>query len=173
LNTSPVDLFYSKFEQAAGRAVLFELKIRLFADKTKNISKLSDSHDFDRVYKAVLSEFESKLSDSDREQLKLGKKLRDHIVHAEFQKAFWRLKPAPGGVRMISNLGTTGEEILKKIEAVMSGNEEAKIVPMAKNSGKFGWLLEAANGSLLDEAYENSTKAIAIVDRVSLEHALE
>lgn len=172
MSNSLVDLLNEKFEKTAGRAVLFELKVRLLADKTKAISKLSDGFDFDRVYKAVCKEFAAKISTEDQEALKLAKKLRDHVVHAEFQKAFWKLKPDMAGVRVIDVAGLSGEQLLEKITRVQGGLEEAKPVPFAKGAGKFGWLLEASTGSLLDEAYESCTKGIAVIDRISLETAL-
>ncbi len=165
---------YEEFENVAGRAALFELKVRLLADKTKTISELSDGFDFDRVYRAVVNEFSSRINESEREQLKLAKKLRDHIVHGEFQKAFWKLKPASGGVRAISGLeGISNDQLLAKITGLANGTEEATPVPFTKGVGKFGWLLECAAWSLFNDAFEASTKAIAIIDRISLETAKE
>ena len=94
-------LVYSKFEAAAGRSALFELKIRLLADKTKEIAELSDAHDFDRVYKGVIRVFPNRMTEDEIAKLYLAKKLRDFVVHGDFQKAFWKLGSEPSGVRAL------------------------------------------------------------------------
>ena len=165
-------MVYPKFEAAAGRSALFELKVRLLADKTKEIADLSDAHDFDRVCKGVLRVFRDRITEKESTKLQLAKKLRDFVVHGDFQKAFWKLGSEPSGVRALKfDDAQNGGGILAAIMGTQTGETKTTLVPFTKDVGKFGWLLEAATGGLLDHARAVSNDAIGIIDRISLDTA--
>lgn len=167
-------IIYPQFEAAAGRSSLFELKLRLLASKTKELESVAEAHKFDQVFRATVKHFSDRINDEEKGILDLSKKVRNKIVHAEFQAAFWMLKPEPSPVKVLKGLeNVSGQELLGKIFEMAEGKGEATTVPKTKNPGKFGWLLEAATGGLFQKSIELNTAAIAIIDRISLDTALE
>lgn len=167
-------MIYPQFEAAAGRSALFELKVRLLADKTKALAGIAEAHQFDQVLRATVEHFQDRISSKERETLELAKKVRNKIVHGDFKEAFKMLQPQRSNVKVISGLeNATGEDVLAKILAAVQGSGVAKSVPQTEDAGKFGWLLEATIGGLFQEAMKLNNAAIAIIERITTETALE
>lgn len=172
-NNDVQHIVFPQFEAAAGGA-LFELRVRLLACKTKELQDLADAHKFDQVLRKTMDFFRDRITPEESEILELAKKVRNKIVHGDFKAAFWKLKPDPSGVKVIKGLeNASSEEILVKIFAAAGDSEDAKPVPLTKDVGKFGWLMEAALGGLFQDSMKLNDAAIAVIERVTTDTALE
>jgi len=167
-------IIYPQFETAAGRSTLFELKFRLLANKTKELSDVAEAFKFNDTFQRTMEFFKTNLSQQDIETLELAKKIRNKIVHGDFKAAFNILKPAPSGARVLQDIeNVSGEELLGKLFEMAEGKGNSTTIPEAEKPGMFGWLLEASMGNLFQKSIDLNNAAITIVDRIALDAALE
>jgi len=163
------ELFTQQFERAAGKAAVFELEIRLVADKTPELTKFAHEQTLNPILTPFIEHFTAQLSDEDKQMLKTAQVLRNKIVHGDFKAAADKLDQPSGGVTHFKGLPTEGKHLVKFFQGVADGKLAGTPVRQqsAKAVGVFGWLLEGGRNGTFAEAEKAFRSAIAIVDRLS------
>ena len=175
----PVQRAFDSFAEVGRLAVLQELKVRLLANKTKEIQdsayafKVADTED------AVLKYFtDKKMISEDESKLIVGtRRIRNKILHCEFDAAVKLIedvsgKPLSGpSVRVIKLAeNASGEDILKSIMGEAVEPIEVKNTTL-KEGGLFGWLLDLVQRGGFNEAITQFKRSLEVIDRLTTETA--
>lgn len=175
----PVQIAFDLFAEVGRLAVMQELKVRLLANKTREIQdsayafKVSDTED------AILKYFSDKkmLTEDESKTIVATRKIRNKVLHCEFDAAVKLIeaasgKPLPGpGVKVIKIAeNATGEDILKSIFGDAIERKDVKDTTL-KEGGLFGWLLDLAQRGGFSAAIEQFKKSLEVIDRLTSETA--
>lgn len=172
---------YERIYIIGGLAALLELKTRLLADKEDNTEEHARAWNVGKTEEAVVAYFISikMLTPEESEILKTARLVRNKFLHGDFREAIKIVEGHRGeafsgkSVGVLNVKNKSGEELLATLEGTLSG----EVVPTPIESvddeeGKlFGWLLQSLLSGALDEAAVLLRKAIAIIERVSDQHA--
>ncbi len=156
------------FREAAGLAALYEMGVRLLADKT-GLESVSLAFRFQDTEDAVRERFKSNLSDEDRRILDHARPLRNKLLHGELRVARARVAelygPEPQRVRK-----AVLPDVLT-VDALLAAVDTARALEDddPQEGNLFGWLLQMNTDGTVRNAAEVFYKAIAIVDRLMLQ----
>lgn len=154
---------FKDFQIAAGKGALFELKLRLLADKTPDLKEYSHKRLFD-LEEELYRFFENNLSQDDMKVLLHTRPLRNKILHGNFEAAKNKVETA-----------VQKELPRNKVHVLKLSTDELKSVSdtRIKDSGIFGWLLESGTNGLFIEAISIFNSANEIISRLTLEESLK
>lgn len=153
---------YDEYELLAGKAALFELYIRLLADKTPELKPYVHKN-LQFLEEKLYEHFSEKISDEELHILERTRPLRNRILHGNFSSAKNKLEE------------TTKTELDRdNVHMMRFSTDEVKSVAdtSIKEGGIFGWLLESATNGFFPEAFGIFEKANAIIYRISFETAV-
>jgi hypothetical protein len=148
---SPREIFERQYKAAAAEGALYELYMRLLADKVSELQHSAYSRRLKNVERLIVVHFSDALTDDEKNHLKLCRELRNKILHCDFHEARNRLEeiganPQPGGVKRTDIGGMSGQEMREQITRALAdapGSSEY-VADLGSRAGMvFGWLLEA------------------------------
>jgi hypothetical protein len=171
----PRETFELEYKQASGEGAIYELRMRLLADKIPALQATAYAARLEDVEGLICNHFTSALSQQEKDQLKTCRQLRNKILHCDFTAARDKLRALgqptqSGGVRKIDIAGLTGNQMAQKILAATSGdpNSSVAVATAAQQAGTvFAWLLEVGQAGDLASAAASFAKAAAIIDRLA------
>jgi hypothetical protein len=162
--------FVEQFERASGKSAVFELEVRLLADKTPALTKFAHEQSLTPILTPLVQHYSDQLSADEKTLLDTAKTLRNKVVHSDFKAAADKLDQPSGGVMHLTGLPTGGgRELTKFFQGVADGKITGDAVrpQSAKTVGIMGWLLESgANGTFV-ESERVFRGAIDIIVRLS------
>ena len=164
-----MQIFGPQFERAAGKSALFELHVRLLADKIKALTQYAHVQKMDSILAPMFEHFKDQLKPDEVMQIEKAKILRNKVLHSDFRAASTRLEQPSGGVVNFKGLPASGTELLGHFRGIADGAITGTPVRdmSAKDVGIFGWFLEAgANGTFV-ETEKAFSAAIAILVRLT------
>jgi hypothetical protein len=105
---SPREIFEGQYKAAAAEGALYELYMRLLADRVPELQQSAYGERLEGVEGLIVVHFSSALTEDEKNDLKLCRKLRNKILHCDFHAArkSWR------NLGPILNLAMLGERIL-------------------------------------------------------------
>lgn len=170
----PSDIFIEQYKIAAGEGAVFELKLRLLADKTAQLQQCTHAQRLEDIETKVTEHFAGVLSDEDKCSLGLCRELRNKILHCNFRVAREKLQKmgfegTEGRVRRIDVRDLSGHQIAEKLSRVAANIEEAEYVSETKTTdpGKlYGWLMEMWSAGEFGQATDAFKKGAGIIDRL-------
>jgi len=173
---SPREIFERQFKTAAAEGAVYELYIRLLADKVPELRQSAYGERLEDVEGLIVVHFSSALTEDEKNHLKLCRQLRNKILHCDFHAARKKLEeiganPQPGNVRRTDISGLSGREMAVKITSALAhapGSSEY-VADLGSRAGVvFGWLLEAGGAGDFAKAADAFARGAAIVDRLAL-----
>lgn len=178
LDISAIQAAFDCFAEVGQLAVLQELKIRLLADKTKAIQESAYAFTVAETEDAVVKYFYDKdmISMAESQLIKTTRKIRNKILHCEFDSAIKHIEklvgPLPGPSVTMVKLpeNSSGEGILNAIFEGISKPRKVSEVSL-KEAGLFGWLLDVTQRGGFKAAIEQFQRAISVINRLINETA--
>jgi hypothetical protein len=173
--SSPREIFEQQYQAAAAEGALYELYMRLLADKMPELQQSAYGERLEDVEGLIIVHLSSALTEDEKNHLKLCRQLRNKILHCDFHAARKKLKelgadPQPGNVRRTDISGLSGRQMAEKISSALanaSGSSEY-VADLASRAGTvFGWLLEAGGAGDFAKAADSFKRGAAIVDRLA------
>jgi hypothetical protein len=169
------DLFEQQYKTAAAEGALYELRLRLLADKVAELRSLAHAPTLIRVEARIVKHFASVLTKDEKEVLILSLELRNRILHCNFRAARNKLQqmgvePRRGNVKKVDVAGLSRTQMVEKIESVAAGVPDAfsYVADSISEAGSvFGWLLELGQAGDFIQAVRAFERAAAIVDRLA------
>lgn len=171
-----VDKLLDQYEQAAGRAALIELKLRILAEKIPELEPFAHDKKLENVEAKVSEWFGERLTKEDAERLATGRRLRNKLLHGDFRAARDKLQEAgaprtSGGVRrIVFGASASASDMLEKISAVAANEPGSSSLVSddrtTADSGIFGWLLELGTAGDLQLAKQVFAALGNLVDRL-------
>lgn len=169
-----VEQMFGLYKLAAGEGALCELRLRLLADKVPALEHLAHDRFLENIEKEVIVVFAHCLNAAEIETLTETRRLRNKLLHGDFQAARERLAQlgAPlraGGVVMFELQKVTGASMLEKVEAI-AGGEPGTLVASTSSTAQgtiLGWLFELALSGDLHEAVKVFRRTVALIDRLA------
>lgn len=152
----PSDFAFEAFARAAALACVFELKLRLLADSTPNLTRWALEPKLSKVLEPVLQEYGSKLSESETKLLRECVRLRNKLIHVELS-------------RVTGRLVTFGEELDRGqvFQLGLDTGEVKKVDATSTKDGRIiGWLLESALSGAFDAGRRLFFDATVVLDRL-------
>jgi len=171
---APSDIFIDEFRVAAGEGAVLELKIRLLASKCPSLRPYVTKH-LEKIEDAILALFAEQLDDSEQEQWRLSRQLRNKVLHCDFPRARLKLHELGepqlrGGVRQLRFNSTTGRGMLDELLlATAEPSTTTREVADLTSSGEvdvYGWLLELGTAGDFRRAADVFRRTAAIVERL-------
>jgi hypothetical protein len=172
---SPREIFERQYKAAAAEGALYELYIRLLADKVPELQQTAYGERLEGVEGLIVVHFSSALTEDEKNHLKLCRQLRNEILHCDFHAARKKLEelganPQFGNVRRMEISGLSGREIAEQISRALAnapGSSEY-VADLGSQVGTvFGWLLEAGGAGDFARAAASFARGAAIVDRLA------
>jgi hypothetical protein len=172
---SPREIFERQYKAAAAEGALYELHMRLLADKVPELQQSAYGERLEDVEGLIVVHFSSTLTEDEKNHLKLCRQLRNKILHCDFHAARKKLEelganPQPGNVRRTDISGLSGREMREQIIRAMAnapGSSEY-VADLGSRAGTvFGWLLEAGGTGDFAKAAESFARGAEIVDRLA------
>ena len=172
---SSLEKYSSGNSRAAAEGAVYELYMRLLADKVPDLRQSAYGEKLEDVEGLIVAHFASVLSEDEKNLLKLCRQLRNKILHCDFHAARKKLEemganPQPGNVRRSDISGLSGQQMAEKIRSALAnvpGSSEY-VGDLGSRAGiVFGWLLEAGGSGDLTKAADAFARGAAIVDRLA------
>jgi hypothetical protein len=172
---SPREIFEQQYKAAAAEGALYELYMRMLADKVPELRQSAYGERLEDVEELIAAHFSSALTDDDKKHLKLCRQLRNKILHCDFHAARKKLEEMgashqPGNVRRTDINGLSGRQMAEKIASAMANVPASSEFVADLGSGAgivFGWLLEAGASGDLVKAADAFARGATIVDRLA------
>jgi hypothetical protein len=172
---SPRQIFEQQFRMAAAEGAIYELRMRLLADRVPELQQLAYAERLEDVESLIIGRFAPALTDDEKSTLKLCRQLRNKILHCDFLAARKKLRElgidAPGsGVKKVDINGLSGPEMREKLARVIENTPGTftRVTDSTAGAGTvFGWLMEVGDAGDLIRAAEAFARAAAIVDRLA------
>jgi hypothetical protein len=172
---SPRETFEPQFKAAAAEGAVYELYVRLLADKMPELQQSAYGERLEDVEGLIVAHFSSALTEDEKNHLQLCRQLRNKLLHCDFYAARNKLRemganPQPGNVRRIDISGLTGQQMLEKITAASSGppGSSEYVADRRSEAGRvFGWLLDAGEAGDFAKAASAFARGASIVDRLA------
>jgi hypothetical protein len=169
-------IFEREYKAAAAEGALYELRLRLLADKIPALQEAAYGERLEDVEGLLVVHFGSALTDEEKILLKLCRQLRNKILHCDFSAARKKLaelgtNPQRGNVKKIDILGLSGREMLDKITDVAAnviGTFEYVSASGTTAGAVLAWLIEAGVAGDLSRAADSFARAAEIVDRLAM-----
>jgi len=172
---SPREIFENQFKAASGEGAIYELRMRLLADKVPQLQLEAYDAKADNVETLIVQHFANALTDDEKDMLRRCRQLRNKILHCDFLAMRNKLtelgeKVGSGDVKRIDVKGLTGKEMGKKIDDALADRPAtfeyiANIKPVAGTV--FGWLFELGAAGDFIRAVDVFTRARVILDRLA------
>ncbi len=174
-----IESVYFAFGEVGKAAAIQELKVRLLADRTKDLAIRADDKSVGQVETAVLDHYFKigYLSDKEIRQISFARQIRNSLLHGEFDVAFDRIERAAGlkippTSDLALNVGERkGEELLNFIfDAVERRTSVAGVEPLRITNQEpqlFRRLLDLFQSGALDLAQRYFLTTTEIIDRVA------
>jgi hypothetical protein len=117
---SPREIFERQYKAAAAEGALYELYMRLLADKVPELQQSAYGERLEDVEGLIVVQISSALTEDEENHLKLCRQLRNKILHCDFHAARKKLEelgvnPQPGNVRRTDISGLSGREMREQI----------------------------------------------------------
>lgn len=166
-------MFLEAFKSAAAEGAVVELKLRLVAGKIPSLKEQALEQKLQNLEDGIAEHFSQSLSGEERESLRLCRQLRNKVLHADFHAAREKLnemgiQTTPGAVRMIHVPVMEQGAILDQIQRGIEGTEGSLVADSTmRESGVFGWFIEAAVSGDFQKASSAFIRASAILDRLA------
>lgn len=172
---NPREIYEAQFKAAAGEGALLELRLRLLADMIPTIRGRAFGKNFVDIEVSIVEHFSANLTQTEKDEIALGRKLRNKILHADFSALREKLTqlgvpPNSGGVRKVDITGLDGNDMGRKLYAALSGasgtSEAVADTPTAAG-GILAWFLEAGSAGDFRKAIEVFPRIMATLDRLA------
>ena len=165
-----------QFKAAAAEGALYELRMRLLADKAPAIQKAAYKADLRDVEHLIVTAFSDALCDDEKRLLEQCRQLRNKLLHCDFNALRKKLAeqgvdPRHGEVKRIDIARLSGAEMAGKISDVAAnapGSFEYVGDMPAKAGTVFGWLFDAGTSGNFKEAASSFARAAAIIERLAM-----
>jgi hypothetical protein len=172
----PREIFEQQYKAAAAEGALYELYMRLLADKMPELQQSAYGERLEDVEGLIVVHFASALSEDEKNHLKLCRQLRNKILHCDFHAARKKLdelgaNPQRGQARRTDISGLSGRQMAEKITRALANasGSSAYVADLGSRAGTvFGWLLEAGGAGDLAKAADVFARGAAIVDRLAM-----
>jgi hypothetical protein len=169
-------MFEQQYKAAAAEGALYELQMRLLADKVPELQRAAYGKELKDVEALIIARFADALSDGEKTLLERCRQLRNKILHCDFRAARKKLQelganPQRGDVAMVDIRGLSGQEMAGKIAAALSNvpGSSRYVEDLPKGAGKiYGWLFNASRAGDFSRAVESFARGAAIVDRLAM-----
>jgi hypothetical protein len=168
------ELFEAQYKAAAAEGALYELRLRLLADKVAGLQSLAHTPKLIRVEALIVKHFASVLTKDEKEALILSLELRNRILHCDFRAARNKLQqmgvePQRGDVKKVDVAGLSPAQMVEKIESVAANlpGTFSYVADSGGEAGVLGWLLELGQAGDFMQAVNSFERAAAIVDRLA------
>lgn len=173
---SPREIFEQQYKAAAAEGALYELRMRLLADKVPELQKSAYGEDLKDVERLIVAHFAGSLSDEEKILFERCRQLRNKILHCDFLAARKKLEelganPQRGNVKSIDISGLWGTQMAEKIASAARNNPGSfqYVGESAKGAGTvFGWLLDAGDAGDFTRAIDCFARGAAVVDRLAI-----
>ena len=173
---SPRKIFEQQYKAAAAEGALYELYMRLLADKVPELQQSAYGERLKDVEGLIIVHFSSVLTDDEKRLLTLCRELRNKILHCDFHSARKKLEelganPQPGNVRRTDISGLSGRQMREKISASLANapGSSQYVADIGSRAGTvFGWLLEAGTADDFTKAVDSFGRGAAIVERLAM-----
>jgi hypothetical protein len=170
-----IDTIWHNFKQASGEGAVYELRMRLLADKIPALQKTAYDDRLENVETLIIGHFGNDLSDVEKAALKLSRQLRNKILHCDFKAARDKLQelsiaPQNGGVRKIDAVGLSGNEMIQKILDATNNvpGTSINVADTKPEAGNiFSWLIESGLSGDFPQAITAFAATIKIIDRLA------
>jgi hypothetical protein len=172
---SPREIFERQYKAAAAEGALYELYMRLLADKVPELQLSAYGERLEDVEGLILVHFSSALKEDEKNHLRLCRQLRNKILHCDFHAARKKLEqlganPQRGNVRRTNISGLSTREMREQIARVMvnaPGSSEY-VADLGSRAGTvFGWLLETGGAGDFAKAAQSFARGAEIFDRLA------
>jgi hypothetical protein len=166
-------MFLNDFKSAAAEGAVVELKLRMVAGKIPTLREQAHQKQLHDIEDALVEHFSEFLSVDEKESLRLCRQLRNKVLHADFCAARGKLNElgvptTPGEVRMIRVPIAERGAILDQIQRGVEGTEGVLMADSSmRESGVFGWFIEAAVSKDFQKAANAFIRASEILDRLA------
>lgn len=172
---SPREIFEQQYKAAAAEGALYELHMRLLADKVPQLQQSAYGERLEDVEGLIVVHFASVLTDDEKRLLTLCRQLRNKILHCDFHSARKKLEelgvnPQSGNVRTTDISGLFGRQMAEKITGAIANapGSSQYVADLGSRAGTvFGWLLEAGGAGDFTKAADSFARGAAIVDRLA------
>jgi hypothetical protein len=165
-----------QFKAAAAEGALYELRMRLLADKVPELQEAAYGEKLQNVERLIVRRFSDVLSSEEKTLFEQCRQLRNKLLHCDFHAVRRKLaelgaNPQKGDVKRLDISGLTGAQMGERITGAASnvpGSFELVSDTAAKAGTVFGWLFDAGAGGNFVQATEAFTRAAQIVDRLAM-----
>lgn len=159
-----------RYERAAGRGCLYELFLRMLCEHVPELQEKSFARSLGNIEPDVARCFAADLTTDEAELLRRAKRLRDKILHCEFDDARRRLDQmglrAAGDTIVRVDL-PDGFDIMSTIESAIAGSAGTPVRSTDMRGGGFyGWLVEMAQSNSFEQAFDVFDTACELVQRL-------
>lgn len=173
---SPREIFEQQYKAAAAEGAIYELRMRLLADKVPQLQQSAYGERLEGVEGLIVVHFASALTDDEKSLLTLCRQLRNKLLHCDFRSARKKLEelgtnPQRGGVRRTDISGLSGRQMADKIAAAVARvpGSSQYVGDLPQGAGTvFGWLFEAGAAGDFNRAVDSFARGAAIVDRLAM-----
>jgi hypothetical protein len=84
---SPREIFEQQYKAAAAEGAIYELRMRLLADKVPQLQQSAYQERLEGVEGLIVVHFASALTDDEKSLLTLCRQLRNKLLHGDFRSA--------------------------------------------------------------------------------------
>jgi hypothetical protein len=114
-----------QYKEAAAEGAIYELRMRLLADKRPELQQAAYGRHLIDVEKLIIKHFDVLLNDDEESTLELCRVLRNKVLHCDFLAARDKLtslgvETRRGNVKRIDISGLSGTAMAEKIGAVIA-----------------------------------------------------
>jgi hypothetical protein len=171
--------FEPQYKAAAAEGALYELRMRLLADKVPALQQAAYGERLEDVEGLIIVHFAGHLTDQEKSLLKLCRQLRNKILHCDFHAARKKLgelgaNPQQGNVKRIDIRGLSGRAVIAKISDVTANVVGTFQYVGASPTGAgavLAWLIEAGVAGDFTEAAKSFARAAQIIDHLAMSEA--
>jgi hypothetical protein len=165
-----------QYKVAAAEGAVYELKMRLLADKIPELQQAAYDRNLADVEKLIIKYFDGSLNTDEKSTLELSRELRNKVLHCDFRAARDKLtslgvETRRGNVKRAEISAPSSAEMAEKIGAVITNTPstfEYVADTKAQPGAVFGWLLELGVSGDFKRAAECFARAAAIVERLAM-----
>jgi hypothetical protein len=176
LHSPTKDVFEQQYKAAAAEGALYELRMRLLADKIPALQHSAYGERLEGVEELIAGHFGSVLTVEEVALLKKCRQLRNKILHCDFAAARKKLEelganPQHGNVKRVDVRGLSGREMMDKISDVRAnvvGSFQFVAASPTSAGAVLAWLIEAAVAGDLKLASASFARAAEIIDRLAM-----
>ncbi len=162
---------YNIFGESAKFAAIYELKLRLLADKSPCTKQVSMNYSLENVENVIFKYFGKELTDQNRLLLTSCRQLRNKLFHTEFSAANKIMEDvygisSPDLVKYIKL--EEGADILEEILAHNNGIKEPSsiLANKEKDTGIYGWFLQIYHSQILVRSIQTFIDAGNLIDKL-------